>query len=256
MVGVIGGMNGMASGAFVDSGGIVASTSYAIGGAARVTVILEGERKAAGAVLRRYPTHDLALIETGLRSPRKPAILPSSLVAEGLAFVALAYGGHRLRGALGRLYSRRGRQWLPTTIPPLLLPNAGGNPLYDENGQLLGMLTRNVDAAGNALAIKMSHILALTEQLRRDRQLMPGAGYCGACGALTRARLFGGSHCETCGAALADGTVLPVQSEKLAALRRENASPPCPHCGARVGDYAGRCLLCGQAMASGAVAEA
>ncbi len=256
VVGVSGGRNGMASGVFVNGGGLVATTSYAIGSAERVRVTLDARRQLKGAVVRRFPLHDLALIDTGLVPARKPVIAPPLAIGENLAFIALAYGGLRLRGVLGGVNDRRARHWLRTTIPPAQAPDAGGNPLYDEKGQLLGLLTRNVDGAGNALAIRMAHVLALTEQLRRDRQLRPDSACCGACGSLTRARLYGGAYCETCGAAQDGASIAPLQAEKLAALSREQLERPCPYCGARVGEYAGRCLRCGRDAVKGAVLEA
>ena len=259
VIGIVGGLNGPASGAFVNSAGLIATTSYAIGGAERVTVTLDAERHPAGVVARRFPAHDLALIQTSLRPLRKPSIAPPALTAEDSAFIALAYGGARLRGALAQNSSAGARQWLRTTIPPAQLPDAGGNPLYDENGQLLGLLTRNVDGAGNALAAKFSHVASLADQLHRDHLLMPESRYCAACGSLTRAGLYGGRHCETCGAAQAldrAEAALPPQADKLAALYREHAGRPCANCGARVGGYDGRCLRCGRSTASGAVPEA
>ena len=80
--------------------------------------------------------------------------------------------------------------------PPVQLPDSGGNPLLDENGQLLALLTRNVDCAGKALALKMSHIISLAAQLKRDQQLMPDSDYCAACGGRARSQLYGGEHCE------------------------------------------------------------
>ncbi len=258
VIGIVGGLNGPASGVFVKGAGLIATTSYAIGSAKHVTVTLDAQRHQAGAVLRRLPTYDLALIETGLRLARASSAAPPSMIAENSAFIALGYGGARLRGALGRLNRRGARHWLRTTIPPVHMPDAGGNPLYDENGQLLGLLTRNVDGAGAALAIKMSHIVALAEGLGRDRQLMPDAMYCPACGSLTRARSYGGRHCETCGAAQevdSAEAAMPPQVAKLAALYGEDAGRPCAHCGVRVGSYEGRCLRCGHAVASSVVAE-
>ncbi|MDE2776169.1 MAG: hypothetical protein OXI77_09540 [Chloroflexota bacterium] len=259
VIGIVGGLNGPASGAFVNSAGLIATTSYAIGGAERVTVTLDAERRLAGVVVRRLPTHDLALIETTLGTGRKQSAAPPTMIAENTSFIALGYGGARLRGALARHSSAGARQWLRTTIPPAQMLDAGGNPLYDEYGQILGLLTRNVDGAGNALAASFSHVASLAEQLQRDRQLMPESRYCAACGSLTRAALYGGRHCETCGAAKAlDHTeaALPPQIDKLAALYREDVGRPCVHCGARVGGCDGRCLRCGRAMASGAVPEA
>lgn len=258
VIGIVGGLNGPASGIFIHSAGLIATTSYAIGDAEQVTVMLDGERQVTGTILRRFPAHDLALIETSLRPARKLSVAPPSMVGDNSTFIALGCGGARLRGVLARLNRRGARQWLRTTIPPSQMPDAGGNPLYDENRQLLGLLTRNVDGAGNALAAKISHVAALADQLLRARQLRPDAKYCRACGSLSRARLYGGLHCETCGAAQAIDraeAALPPQVDKLTALYGESARRPCGRCGARVGDYEGRCLRCGHSIASGAVAE-
>lgn len=257
VVGILGGLNGPASGVFISDAGMIATTSYAIGSASRATVMLGAKRHVPGAVVRRFPSHDLALILTALRPAEKPRVAPPSTIAEGTAFVALGYGGVKLRGLLGRFNSRKTQHWLRTSIPPVQMPDAGGNPLVDENGQLLALLTRNVDGAGKALAILMSHIASLAAQLTRDQQLMPDSEYCAACGGRARARLYGGRHCETCGAALegdVGGSSVSPQADKLAALFGENAVRPCPRCGARVGDYDGRCLRCGQAVAVGAAA--
>lgn len=257
VVGILGGLNGAASGIFINDAGMIATTSYAIGGARRATVMLDAKRHTPGTVVRRYPSHDLALIKTALRMAQKRNAAPPSSIGVGAAFVALGYGGVKLRGALGRFNSRRTQHWLRTSIPPVQMPDAGGNPLLDENGQLLALLTRNVDGAGKALAIKMSHIASLAAQFSRDRQLMPNSDYCAACGGRARARHYGGKHCETCGAALgsdvAESAATP-QADKLAALLGENSARPCRRCGARVGDYDGRCLRCGQAMAVSAQA--
>jgi len=254
VIGIVGGLNGPASGVFVDDRGLIATTSYAIGTVERVTVTLDAQRRLAGEVVRRFPAHDLALIDAPLRIARVTAAAAASMISENTAFIALGYGAARLRGALAQLNSRRARHWLRTTIPPVQMPDAGGNPLYDNDGQLLGLLTRNIDGAGNALALKMSQVLALTSQWKRDRRLMPDACYCVACGSLTRARLFGGCHCETCGAAQPIDSDYPRQADKLAALLGEGDGPPCPHCGAQVGAYDYRCLRCGHKMARGASA--
>ena len=257
VIGILGGLNGLASGVFVGGAGMIATTSYAIGATERVTVTLDAERHLPGAVVRRFPTYDLALIETSIKLARKPAMAPASMAADNTVFVALGYGGSKLRGLLQQIDRGRAQQWLRTTIPPAHLPDAGGNPLYDENGQLLGLLTRNVDGAGKALASKMSHVVALAEQDQRDRQLLPRAGYCRHCGGRTRARIYGGRNCETCGAAQAvdsSESPSPVQSDKLMALYGEDADRPCPQCGALIGHYNGRCLRCAHAYASGAAA--
>ncbi len=253
VVGIDGGANGSASAAFTGSDGLLATSSYAVGGAQRVTIHISGEQQMQGVVVRRYPQHDLALIATPVTLAKKPAIAPPSLAAENLAFTAYSYTGARLRGQLNHADRALPSQWLATNIHPIQMPDAGGDPLYDAQGQLIGLLTRNSDESGAALAIKISHIQALADGLRRERQLLPHAGYCPACGSLTQAGRYGGRSCETCGAALAAASHRASGSPNRDALLKlygENASPACSHCRARVGLYAGRCLRCGQRQSS------
>ncbi|MYD08600.1 MAG: trypsin-like peptidase domain-containing protein [Chloroflexi bacterium] len=252
VVGIIGGANGLASGAFIDADGLLATTSYAVGGVRRVTVHVRGEQPIDGAVVRRQPQHDLALITTSIRLARKPAIAPPAATAHSLAFSAYSATGTRLRGHSKDADRSLPSHWLTTNIHPIQMPDAGGNPLYDGQGQLIGILTRNRDSAGEALAVNVARVLALAEAYRRERQLLPHAGYCSACGSLTQAGRYGGGACETCGAALPADTRRPTGAPDRAALARlygEDAAQPCIHCGATVGAYAGRCLRCGRTTA-------
>ncbi len=257
VVGIDGGANGPASAAFIAGDGLLATTSYAVGSALRVALHISGEQEASGAVVRRYPQRDLALIATPLSLARKPTIAPPSLAAEILTITAYCATGTRLRGQLSRADRGRSTPWLATNIHPIQLPDAGGNPLYDAQGQLIGLLTRNSDRSGAALAIKISHVQALADGLRRERQLLPHAGYCPACGSLTQAGRYGGRSCETCGAALAAdsrGASAEPDREALRQLYGESEAQPCIHCRAQVGQYEGRCLRCGQRQTSRAAA--
>ncbi len=255
VVGIVGGLNGRASGIFVDNsvgGALLATTSYAIGSVRSLRLAIAGLPEMAGAVQRRYPAWDLALIEAPIRLARQPNAAPPALLAESQVIFALAYPGGRQRGDLAPVKRGLARQWLGTTFSLAQMPDAGGNPLYDGQGQLRGILTRNVDAAGGAYGLKLAHILALAAAYQRDFKLMPQTVYCPPCGGRAQAPLYGGRHCETCGALLpaderADNAPQP---EKLRALYGENKSRPCGHCGARVGEYAGRCLRCGQTQAN------
>ncbi|MCY3781575.1 MAG: serine protease [Chloroflexi bacterium] len=249
VVGVRGGRNGLASGLFVSGDGLLATTSYAVGSAVEVRVQLGNDREVMAPVLRRHPGFDLAFLAAGVELARKPSVAPPAMMAENAAFVALSYGGARLRGMLVANSSGAREPWLNTNIAPVQLPDAGGNPLLDERGHTLGIMTRNLGRGGHACALKMSHVLALAEQLRRERQLMPDAGYCASCGALARALLFGGRTCETCGARLTASPSRKAQSDELMQLYGENAGPPCRRCGARLGQYGGRCLRCGYGVA-------
>ena len=249
VLGLRGGRNGFASGMFVSRDGLLATTSYAVGSAEEVSLHLGNGRQVMARALRRYPAYDLAFLAAAVELPRAPSPPPPALVAENAAFVALSYAGASLRGMLVANSNGTREPWLNTTVAPEQLPDAGGNPLIDERGQPLGIMTRNLGSGGHACALKMSHVLALAEQLRRDREMMPDAGYCMSCGAMARAPLFGGRTCETCGARLAASPSKEPQRDQLMQLYGENAGPPCRQCGARLSPYAGRCLRCGYGAA-------
>ena len=258
VVGIDGGANGLASAAFISADGLIATTSYAVGGARRVAVQISGERPKNGAVIRRFPQQDLALISIPIRLARKPAIAPPATAASSLEFSAFSATGTQLRGQTRDADRALPAHWLATDIHPIQIADAGGNPLYDGQGQLIGLLTRNCDSAGRALAIEVAQVLALAEACRRERQLLPHAGYCSACGSLTQAARYGGGACETCGAALAAEGSRPSSGpdrEALAQLYGEDVAQPCIHCGATVGEYAGRCLRCGRALAGRAASR-
>lgn len=252
VVGIDGGANGLASAACIGDG-LIATTSYAVGGALAVVAHFQGERQMNGVVVRRYPQQDLALISTTFRLARKPAIAPPAATANSLTVSAYSVTGARLRGQTNVADRALPAHWLATDIHPIQIPDAGGNPLYDGQSQFIGLLTRNRDSAGRALAIKVARILALAEAYRRERKLLPHAGYCSACGSLTQAGRFGGGACETCGAALPAEGRRPTSApdrEALAQLYGEEAAQPCVHCGTTAGAYSGRCLRCGRTTAA------
>ncbi|MCY4464047.1 MAG: S1C family serine protease [Chloroflexi bacterium] len=247
VVGIDGGVNGVASAVFVTKSGLLATTSYALGGAGDLAVSLADGQTVEGKLLRRFPGMDLALAESPVRLDGRLAIAPPTALAVGQELVALGFGGARLQATLTALDGLGAGHWLATSLPVAKLPDAGGNPLYDDRGQLLGIMTRNSAGGGMALALKISSILALAEQAQRDMQMQPGARCCPACGGLARAPIYGGRSCESCGGDLPIDEALPAaQTDTLKQLYGEAASHPCSHCGARVGFHGGRCLRCGR----------
>ncbi len=248
IVEIEGGRNGPASGILISRDGLLATTSYALGSATEVRVRLGDGREQSAKAGRRFPLFDVAFVLTDFAIARPPAVSPPATILANAACVAWGCGGFRLSGNLANDARGMASHWLETNILPAQLPDAGGNPLLDERGQLLGVLTRNLGANGCACALRMTKVMALAEQFRRDRQLMPKAVYCPSCGALARAPMFGGGACELCGARLGPGRGRSSWNEQLARLYGENAGPACQHCGARLGSRAGRCLRCGFGM--------
>ncbi len=249
VAGIAGGANGVASAAFVSQNGLLATTSYAVGGAEAVSVELGREGTLSGNVVRRDPLQDIALIEAPVRLARKPASAPPAPTSEQLPFLAPSHDGTRLRGRLMPGQQAARTPWLTTNLLPVQIGSAGGNPLFDDREQLIGILTLNTNPAGFVYAIPIQQIAGLAAAYQRDRLLLPEAGYCRACGGLARALMYGGRYCENCGAQIKLAEVKAPQPDQLRQIYSENQTRPCPNCGAAVGHYRGRCLRCGHAQA-------
>ena len=252
VVGLTGGRNGDGSGIFVDANGTAATTAYVVGGARRMRLKIRGIDALTCEVIRRCPEADLAILKAPVTIGDR-VTQPKSDANEAVAFTALSFGRGRLRGlAEGDGGANQGA-WLRTNVSPLAMPDAGGNPLYAGDGDIIGLLTQNVDEKnGMALAVPISRINALARQATADIETSPKAGYCGSCGSLARSGQLGGRYCETCGAALPAELVAvkTADDERLARLHNEDANAVCPHCASRVGAYAGSCLRCGNTLAN------
>ena len=177
------------------------------------------------------------------------------LMARDDTVFALTYPGMRTRGVIREVGTGERTQWLVTSWSPFMMTDAGGNPVGDAEGKLAGMLTRNVDhGSGGLYALGIGQIQRLAEQFQQEQRLMPEAGYCGACGSMTRAHRYGGIYCETCGARLPEAFTddASPDAERLRQLYDGDEHEPCPFCAAGVGIYASRCLRCGRELTSSA----
>ena len=251
VVGVGGGRNGMGSGVFVDSDGTVATTAYVVGGARRMQLMIKGMEGIACEVARRFPEADLALLKAPV-TIRDGIAQRSEAELDSGAFTSLSYGGSRSRGAAQAHNGANGSAWLRTTLPLSSLPDAGGLPLYAGGGEIIGLLTRNVDAAtGMCLAVPFRRVRDLAQRTAQELAAEGTACYCAACGTRSRAGRFGGRYCEICGAPLPPELVRQGEpdADRLAQLHGEDRIRPCPNCASPARFYAGSCLRCGMAIA-------
>ncbi len=247
VVAVSGGPNGVGAGCIVHPQGIIATTRHVIGMNMLIDIFLSGGQGLQGVVLRSYPLYDLAFVRVNAYARQVvPAANPDSLT-ENAPLTVLDHRGQALRATLLPRREVIAPHWFPTTLERL--PDAGGNPIYDAAGQWCGLLTDNTFRGGpKRFGLHAAAILTLLGQYATElQQLAPHVpAYCPACGSSSRALIYGGFYCETCGSVLPQYAQKPryPQANANTLLLYNETHPPCQRCGAQVGMYRGKCLRC------------
>lgn len=244
------GPNGSGSGFFVSPGGMVATTRFAVSGTTEARITRPDGQVIGGRVVRSFPLLDLALIETGQPVSALPPIDQAEQVAEDIELIVMVHDGKAQRGQRRATRNRIKPEWFPTTFVRHHMRDIGGNPIYNEHGTLVGMLTNN----GSRTSSYVFGVNALTifrcidhYQQELDIAARDAGGrvvYCPACGGLSRAGGAGARYCELCGCVLPGAASAPPQPQ-LSYLYDIPDSPPCPNCQSRSGFYNGACLACG-----------
>ncbi|TVR20495.1 MAG: hypothetical protein EA396_10525 [Anaerolineaceae bacterium] len=244
-VGIIGGPEGDATGFFMSKGGLVVTTRHAIGGSLYVNYALSDGTVERAQVVRSWPEYDVALLHTGRPVEQLIPMANTPDIPDNMPLKAVAHGGFVVEGVKRATRTDFGH-WFPTTIDSMR--DAGGNPVFNDQGLLVGMLTANANPS--APYVFGLHSIFIRNLVREYKAHMEnyerGMAYCSACGHISNAGVYGGFYCEHC------GTVLPhaVESERfnlptMAPLYGESMNSPCPRCESTSGFYKGACLRCG-----------
>lgn len=247
IAGIIGGPNGPGTAFFVAREGLLATTRYIVGGTEHVTVELENRRQLLGHVVRAFPDADLAIIhvEQQVNDLMPMSSLPQ--VPDNARLRAVSYNGRATSGKKRATKRILPAHWFPTDIAKL--PDSGGDPVFDENHYLLGMLTKNIDrSSGCIYGLRIAVIYQLVEQYRQEMYTYRSAVYCPGCGNLSRAAAAGGYYCELCGSTMPQAqNITRLPQPQFVGFYVENSRITCTRCGAAVGFHDSMCLRCGQA---------
>jgi hypothetical protein len=247
IAGVIGGPNGPGTAFFVMREGVLATTRYVVGGLEHVTIELENRRQLLGRVVRSYPEFDLAFVVVEQQVSDLMSISPLRQVPDHARLRAVSYGGQAASGKKRATKRILAAQWFPTDIRQP--PDAGGNPVFDDNNYLLGMLTKNIDrSSGCVYGLHITAINRFVEQFRQEMNTNRKVVYCPGCGALSQAAAEGGYYCEICGSILPQSrNITRLPQPQFVGFYVVNDRITCTHSGANVGFHNGKCLRCGQA---------
>ncbi len=243
---ILGGPHGPGTGFFVLADGVLATTRHVVGGLERVTVGLHNGRQLNAEVIRSYPALDLAFLRIAQTVPSLLPVTALARVPEDAPLYLFHYSGELLQAAQRPTQRVLPGQWIPTTFDHLL--DAGGGPLFDGNGHLIGMITTATGRTsgylyGLHIATIRASLEAVYHELRGERRT-----YCPACGALSLAGGAGLAYCESCGGVLPHAQQMARYPQPRASAFYDANGARCTTCGSAVGLHQGRCLRCGAAQ--------
>jgi hypothetical protein len=240
---IFGGPSGPGTAFFVVAEGVLATTRHVVGGLEHVTVGLLNGRQMNGDVIRSYPSLDLAFIRIDYTAPGLLPVTPLPRLPDETPLYVFHYTGDMLPASQRPTQRLLQAQWIPTTFDHLL--DAGGGPMFDGSGQLVGMITT---ATGRTSGYLYGlHIHAIRDAFEGMYQELRGEqrAYCPACGALSAAVGVTLPYCEFCGGVLPYARQITRHPQPRAATFYDANAAPCSTCHAAVGIYQGHCLRCG-----------
>lgn len=243
--GILDGPNGQATGFFVTRDGLLATTRFAVGGEERVTLGLEDGTRLTGQIIRSYPALDLTLIHTGIQLAQLFTFSQDANLPENTPLTAIPHEGRTVHGVRRATNSVIHNDWFPTTIADL--PDAGGNPIFDDRNMLVGMLTSNANrSSAYVFGLKTTAIFRCVGEYLQQSSTGERRVYCTHCGQRSAAGGAGAFYCEYCGGTLphAQG-VSRYQMPQMVRFYDENTRTACRNCGSHAGYYDNKCLRCG-----------
>jgi hypothetical protein len=250
-VGISGGPGGMATGFFVSARGMIVTTRSAVGMNTQLNVVLPNGQNLMGYVVRSFSLFDVALIRVNVFLRQLSAFSSTPVIMDETPLTIVNYAGRQQKTTKRPTKQAVAAHWFPTLVKTLD-NSVGGDVVLDERGMVLGMMTRNAFRGNNYLyGLHISAILQALDVYSHEMQQNNGAEtYCVSCGHISRAGMYGGFYCETCGTTLPQFTSdsvarFPQANQNLSALYQE-LNVPCKACGARAGFYNGQCLRCGK----------
>lgn len=244
------GINGTQTGTgfFISKDGYIATTRRLIRGLEKVTVDIAKQGSYEGRIIYANTSIDLALVKIDVAITQLAPFTMQSYVPENINLIAYPYEGRVLQGRCRSTKRNISGEWIPTTFTQLV--DGGGNPIFNEQQQLVGMLTHISGRSSDHLfGIHIKKILDELQSYVTATTSRPDLTYCDTCGGLSRAKSVGGYYCERCGGILSYAqNVNRLPNSKLAYLYGEDMHRKCVSCQSQIGYHDGKCLRCGNIM--------
>lgn len=164
------------AGVFIDGGGHVATAYHCIADGARARVITRDGRSTRARVVSRLPSYDLAILDASALAGEPWLAVRTEPLGAG---TVVRVWGHPLGTPAPEGYLAGTLRWsvsegIVASIGPRAVQitapvNAGnsGGPVVDEDGQLVGIVSRRLRGDGLGFASRAEPLTALLEEPRR-----------------------------------------------------------------------------------------
>ncbi len=246
IVGILDGPNGAGSGFFVAQNGILVTSRYVVGDMENLTIELDTNRQLQGRVVRSVPDMDIAFVYVEQQVNDLLPITPFPTIMDNAQLSVITHKQQMVTGRRRETGRMMKPHWFPTDI--VQLPDAGGGPVFDERGYVVGMITRSISSnAAYVYGVHMAAIRRALEVFFNEMRSAPNRVYCNSCGSVSKAAGEGGYYCEVCGTIMPFAEKAPrIRRPDVTALYEENSPMRCTNCGSQAGIYLDKCLRCGK----------
>ena len=231
---------GLGSGFFINSKGLIATNRHVVGLKKEVIVRLCDSKEIPGRVVRSFCETDLAFVKVDAdRAKHIPLANPAS-IKEGQSVCAIGspndLSNTLTRGivsATGRYV--HGKHFIQTDAS--INPGNSGGPLFNEHGEVIGVNTWGYDGyPGLNFAIPVDVLNRCEKTVTEENALH--SIYCSICGHSTKAE----KYCDFCGSSLNAAGVKTGETEK----KRANTVSECRVCKHKIEPGNKYCPKCGR----------
>jgi S1-C subfamily serine protease len=231
---------GLGSGFFIDSKGLIATNRHVVGLKKEVIVRLSDSKEIPGRVVRSFRETDLAFVKAEADRVKYVPLANPATIKEGQSVCAIGspegYHNSLTKGivsATGRYV--HGKHFIQTDAS-INHGNSGG-PLLNDHGEVIGVNTWGYDGyEGLNFAIPVDVLNKCEKTVIGENAL--DSSYCSICGHSTKAE----KYCDFCGSSLNAAGVKTGETEK----KRANTVSECRVCKHKIEPGNKYCPKCGR----------
>lgn len=192
---------GITTAFYVDQRGLMATSRSALGSRQIAMLVSKSDREYQVRVVRSYPEYDLAFLRRNENIHRLTPQSDQPIYGQNAPLIVRDYLEKEMRGMVHNqtFIKESDRYWISTNITHQMPSSFIGSPIYNAQGDVVGMMTRTMNRKEGLLyGLHIGIIQKLRNEYFQEIK-EPQHVYCGKCGSLSRAGYEDMLYCEVCG---------------------------------------------------------